>query len=99
MEIELRRDVAKYVKRPDGKYNVIEFPQWILMVDGKQWGYVSKKLGSPIQLIRRVDDATKKELQAAVIRLVGERSSVNMPPEVLEDEEEDEFYDEDDDEA
>lgn len=98
LDIELRKDVAGYRKRPDGGYDEIEFAQWILMVNGFQWGYVSKKTGSPISLIRRIDDATAAALREKVSAMVGERSPVTMPPQPPQDDEEIEDDDFDDDE-
>lgn len=95
--VEFRRDIAGYRKLDDGTHEAIEFPQWILMVNGIQWGYVSKKTGSPIHLIRHIDARTKERIQEKVIQLVGDRSPVVMPPEP-EPEPEPESDDDDDDE-
>ena len=89
LEVELRKDIAEYRKRPDGGYDEIEFGQWLLMVNGVQWGYVSKKNGTSIKLIRRIDDATGAILRQKVMALVGDRSPVMMPPKPPQEIEED----------
>lgn len=73
-------------------YEVAVCDQWLLMVDGFQWGYVSKKNNGHVFLIRRVSDEVKQQLLHHVSQKVGDRVSVLMPcelPKEDEDEEED----------
>ena len=64
--IELRPHIAGYRQLPDGTEQVIEFDQWILMVDGIQGGYVQKKDDGGIMLIRRFSDDDRAEIKRLV---------------------------------
>ena len=71
-----------------------EFDQWWLHVDGQRWGIVSKRNKGHVALTHRVTPQQAAEVKAQVEKLVGERSSVSMPPEGFDEAEE---QDDDDD--
>ena len=75
-------------------YTAIDAAQWVLMVDGVQWGYVIKKTDH-VSLIRRIDEETKAELLSAIAEQVDGKTHVSMPMDISKLQEDD---DEDDDE-
>lgn len=96
LKIELRKHVAKVEQTPIGPLET-EFDQWILMVQdpqtGKmvQYGYVPKKSGSHISLIRKVHPELAAAIKAEVEKLLGEeRSKVGQVSGLVDPEENDE---------
>ena len=75
-------------------YSPIDAGQWVLIVDGIQWGYVIKK-NDHVSLIRRIDEETKSKLLSAIAEQVDGKTHVSMPMDISKLQEDD---DEDDDE-
>ena len=80
LKIELRPHVAKVEETPIGRLTT-EFDQWILMVEDPQtkrmiqYGYVPKKEGSHISLIRKVHPQFAEAIKSAVEAKLGEARS------------------------
>ena len=71
--------------------SVVDHGQWIVNADGVQIGYLSKAPGSWLGCIVSMDDETRDRIVDAVNRKVEKDiGGIVMPPEPVDDEEEDE---------
>lgn len=96
MKVELTPHVAKV--NPDG--SVVEFDQWYLLVDGVQWGYVSKRVNGHISfIVQGKTELEKSEVKRLVEEQIGERSHIAEPTVLVDDESDDDEEEEYDDEA
>lgn len=85
--VELRPHIAKRISNSLGEF-VEEFDQWMLYLDGQHIGYVPKRPGAHISLIRRFPEEMQLAIKAEVEKLTGhERSRVSQPSLVQETEE------------
>lgn len=86
--VELRPHIAKRIKSSLGEF-VEEFDQWMLYLDGQHIGYVPKRRGAHISLVRRFPEEMQQAIKAEVEKLTGhERSRVSQPS-IVQDHESD----------
>jgi hypothetical protein len=58
----------------------VEMDQWQIMFRGVRVGYVGKKPGSPVCLIRHYPESFHKEVREFVAQQNGEPSKISQPP-------------------
>jgi len=69
----------------------VDHEQWIVFADDVQIGYLEKTPGAWLQCIVSMDESTKFEVTEAINkRIVQDIAGVAMPPEPIEDDEDDE---------
>jgi hypothetical protein len=69
----------------------VDHEQWVVFADDVQIGYLPKSHGAWLQCIVTMDEATKAEVIEAINRrVVQDIAGVAMPPEPIEDDEDDE---------
>ena len=72
---------------PSGQH--VDHEQWIVFADGVQIGYLQKIKGAWLQCIVSMDEETRDQVIEAVNQKVADNiAGVAMPPEPIEDEDE-----------
>lgn len=75
--------LEKHIGKEKNRHGVlvdVEIDHWQIMFRGVRVGYVGKKPGSPVCLIRHYPDSFHDEVRAFVSQHNGEPSKISQPP-------------------